>query len=38
MEKVLAQPGVALAEMAPDVLIAAAFLPGSLHGDPADRI
>ncbi len=38
MEKVLAQPGVALAEMGPDVLIAASFLPGSLHGDPADRI
>ncbi|MHB8284158.1 MAG: type II toxin-antitoxin system VapC family toxin [Caulobacteraceae bacterium] len=38
VQKVLTQPGVVLADMAPDVLIEASFLPGSLHGDPADRI
>jgi PIN domain nuclease of toxin-antitoxin system len=31
-------PGVALAEMPPDVLIAASFLPGKPPRDPADRI
>ena len=30
--------GVGLAEMSPDVLIASAFLPGSILRDPADRI
>ena len=29
---------VALAELTPDILIAASFLPGALHRDPADRI
>jgi PIN domain nuclease of toxin-antitoxin system len=32
------RPGVALAELTPDILIAASFLPGELHRDPADRI
>lgn len=31
-------PGVHLADMPPSVLIAASFLPGALHRDPADRI
>jgi PIN domain nuclease of toxin-antitoxin system len=34
----LAQPGVALAPMPPDVLIASATLPGTPPRDPADRI
>jgi PIN domain nuclease of toxin-antitoxin system len=32
------RPGTALAPLTPDVLIAAHFLPGALHNDPADRI
>ncbi len=31
-------PDVELAELTPDILIAAWFLPGALHRDPADRI
>jgi PIN domain nuclease of toxin-antitoxin system len=31
-------PGVRLAEMSPDVLIASSFLPGAPPRDPADRI
>jgi PIN domain nuclease of toxin-antitoxin system len=34
----LAKPGIQLAELAPDILIAASFLPGSPPKDPADRI
>lgn len=36
--RLLAIPGVRLAEMPPDVLIAAWFLPGKPPRDPADRI
>ncbi len=35
---VLAQPGVALAEMSPDILLDSSFLPGEPPRDPADRI
>jgi len=35
---VLATPGVRLAELSPDILIAASFLPGNPPNDPADRI
>ena len=31
-------PGVKLADMSPDILMATSFLPGDLHCDPADRI
>jgi PIN domain nuclease of toxin-antitoxin system len=34
----LATPGVQLAELSPDILIAASFLPGKPPRDPADRI
>ena len=34
----VAGPGVRLADMAPDILIDSNFLPGSVHGDPFDRI
>jgi PIN domain nuclease of toxin-antitoxin system len=34
----LAAPGLALAEMTPDVLIESQLLPGDIHNDPADRI
>lgn len=36
--RVVALPGITLAAMPPEVLIAASHLPGALHGDPADRI
>jgi PIN domain nuclease of toxin-antitoxin system len=31
-------PGMRLADLSPDVLIASSFLPGTLPSDPADRI
>lgn len=34
----LATPGVYLAELSPDILIAASFLPGKPPNDPMDRI
>ncbi len=34
----LATPGIQLAELSPDILIAASFLPGTPPRDPADRI
>jgi PIN domain nuclease of toxin-antitoxin system len=34
----LTAPGLALAEMTPDVLIESQLLPGDIHNDPADRI
>jgi PIN domain nuclease of toxin-antitoxin system len=37
-ERVLAAPGVKLADMTSGVLIAASFLPGQPPNDPADRI
>jgi PIN domain nuclease of toxin-antitoxin system len=37
-QKVLAIPGVKLAELTPDILIESSFLPGDPPRDPADRI
>jgi PIN domain nuclease of toxin-antitoxin system len=36
--RLIEAPGLQLAEMPPSVLIASSFLPGTIHGDPADRI
>lgn len=36
--RVLATPGMQIAAMSPDILIAASFLPGTPPRDPADRI
>jgi PIN domain nuclease of toxin-antitoxin system len=36
--RVLATPGMQLAEMSPDILIASSFLPGNPPRDPADRV
>jgi PIN domain nuclease of toxin-antitoxin system len=36
--RVLATPGMQLAELSPDILIASSFLPGTPPRDPADRI
>jgi PIN domain nuclease of toxin-antitoxin system len=37
-ERLLEAPGLRLADMSPDVLIASSFLPGVPPRDPADRI
>jgi len=37
-QRLLAIPGVRLAELSPDILIASSFLPGNPPRDPADRI
>ena len=37
-ERLLKAPGVYLADMPPQVLIASSFLPGARPNDPADRI
>jgi PIN domain nuclease of toxin-antitoxin system len=34
----LAHPGIALADLTPEIALEACALPGALHGDPADRI
>jgi len=37
-QRLLAVPGVRLADLSPDLLIASSFLPGKPPRDPADRI
>jgi PIN domain nuclease of toxin-antitoxin system len=37
-EILMGTPGAALADLTPAVLMESSFLPGSLRGDPADRI
>lgn len=37
-QRLLAIPGVKLADLSPDILIASSFLPGDPPRDPADRI
>jgi len=37
-ERVMAGPGIKAAPFTPQVAIDASYLPGNLHGDPADRI
>jgi PIN domain nuclease of toxin-antitoxin system len=34
----LSAPGISLAPLTPQVALASSRLPGSIHGDPADRI
>jgi len=36
--KVMAAPGIRKAAMTPDIAVDASYLPGDLHGDPADRL
>jgi PIN domain nuclease of toxin-antitoxin system len=38
LRRLLAVPGVRLADMAPDILMSSSFLPGNLGRDPVDRI
>jgi len=37
-QRLLAIPGVRLADLSPDILIASSFLPGEPPRDPADRV
>lgn len=37
-QEALSRPGVRAVEVAPDIAVEAATLPGPLHGDPADRL
>jgi PIN domain nuclease of toxin-antitoxin system len=37
-ERLRSLPGVQLCELSPEVLLGSSFLPGELHGDPANRI
>jgi PIN domain nuclease of toxin-antitoxin system len=37
-ERALSTPGIRLTPLVPDAAIEAAFLPGNLHRDPADRL
>ena len=36
--RLLQRPGVQLAPLTPEAAIEASFLPGKVHGDPADRL
>ncbi len=36
--RVMAGPGIREASLTPEIAIDASFLPGELHGDPADRL
>lgn len=38
VRRALAVPGVRLAELSPEIALDSSFLPGEIHGDPADRI
>jgi PIN domain nuclease of toxin-antitoxin system len=38
LQRALSMPGVRLTPLAPEAAIEAAFLPGPLHRDPADRL
>lgn len=37
-DRLAGRPEIALASLGADILIDSSFLPGDLHGDPADRI
>jgi PIN domain nuclease of toxin-antitoxin system len=38
VEQALQQPGVSVAALTPEITIESVHLPGTLHGDPADRM
>ena len=37
-EQLKGLPGVEICDLSGEILLASSFLPGELHGDPADRI
>lgn len=38
VEQALMTPGISLVEISPPIAVEANYLPGTFHGDPADRI
>lgn len=38
LDRLLSFPEIALCDLTPETLLESSFLPGELHGDPADRI
>jgi PIN domain nuclease of toxin-antitoxin system len=38
VSQALAQPGISLMPLTPEIALESSSLPGTLHGDPADRI
>ena len=38
VDEALAQPGLSIAPLTPEIMIESVHLPGDLHGDPADRM
>jgi PIN domain nuclease of toxin-antitoxin system len=38
IDEALTQPGIALVPLVPEIAVASTRLPGSPHGDPADRL
>jgi len=38
VEQALRKPGIAVAELTPEIVIESVNLPGEMHGDPADRM
>ncbi len=38
VRRALDAPGLVLAELTPDIAVESSYLPGELHGDPADRM
>jgi len=38
VEQALSKPGIAVAALTPEIMLESVYLPGELHGDPADRM
>ena len=38
VEQALSKPGIAVAQLTPEIMIESVHLPGEMHGDPADRM
>jgi PIN domain nuclease of toxin-antitoxin system len=38
VDQALSKPGIAVAQLTPEIMIESVHLPGEMHGDPADRM
>jgi PIN domain nuclease of toxin-antitoxin system len=38
VDQALSKPGIAVAQLSPEIMIESVHLPGEMHGDPADRM
>jgi PIN domain nuclease of toxin-antitoxin system len=38
VDQALSKPGIAVTPLTPEIMIESAYLPGEMHGDPADRM